>query len=94
MVLGTGKNARDFYFYDPFGLDMDRIAGFVDIRGAATGKTFFHLPRYRLADLESTDFDAILVTDVQRDAARLLLSTSAAAQSRPAYFLAPTKLTA
>jgi radical SAM superfamily enzyme YgiQ (UPF0313 family) len=93
IVLGAGKNAMDFFFYDMFGLELDRIAGFVDVRGAATEKKFYHLPRYRLADLESVDYDAILVTDLGHDVANLLLSTSAAAQSKSIYFLAPSKLT-
>jgi radical SAM superfamily enzyme YgiQ (UPF0313 family) len=93
MILGTGKNAMDFYLYDLFGLEMERIAGFVDVRGSATEKQFYHLPRYRLADLESVDYDAILVTDLGHDVANLLLSTSTAAQSKPIYFLAPSKLT-
>ena len=92
MVLGTGRNAVDFYFYDVFGLEMERIAGFVDPRGAAREKKFFHLPRYRLADLEHVDYDAILVTDLRREVAKLLLFTSTAAQNKPAYFLAPSEL--
>ncbi len=93
MVLGTGKNAMDFFFYDVFGLDLEQIVGFVDLRGTATEKKFYHLPRYRLADLESTDYDAILVADVGHDAANLLLGTSTAAQSKPIHFLAPSELT-
>ncbi|MEN6336649.1 MAG: radical SAM protein [Phycisphaerales bacterium] len=93
MVLGTGKNAMDFYLYDPFGLTMERVVGFVDVRGEAIERKFYHLPRYRLADLERVDWDAILVTDLGHDMANLLLSTSAAAQSKPVYFLAPSELT-
>jgi len=92
MVVGTGKNAMDFYFYNLFGLDMERIVGFVDFRGAAREQKFYHLPRYRLADLERVDYDAILVVDLARDMAELLLSTSTTAQSKPIYFLAPSKL--
>lgn len=92
MVLGTGKNAVDFYFYDIFGLEMERIAGFVDPRGGAKEKKFYHLPRYRLADLEHADYDAILVTDLNREVGKLLLFTSTAAQEKPAYFLAPSNL--
>ncbi|HNS20134.1 MAG TPA: radical SAM protein [Sedimentisphaerales bacterium] len=93
MVLGTGKNAMDFFFYDLFGLDLDQIVGFVDLRGSATEKKFYHLPCYRLADLESVDYDAILVADVRHDVANLLLGTSTAAQHKPTYFLAPSELT-
>lgn len=93
IILGTGKNAMDFFFFDMFGLELDRIAGFVEVRGAATEKKFYYLPRYRLADLESVDYDAILVTDLNHDLANLLLATSAAAQSKPAYFLAPSGMT-
>lgn len=92
MVLGTGKNAADFYFYDLFGLGLEQLAGFVERRGGASERKFYHLPRYRLADLERVDFDAILVADVGRPVAELLLSTSTAAQSQPVYFLAPSKL--
>jgi radical SAM superfamily enzyme YgiQ (UPF0313 family) len=92
LVLGTGKNAMDLYFYDLFGLDLSRIAGFVDLRGAAPEQMFYHLPRYRLADIERVDHDAILVADVPRNVAELLLSTSRAAQSKPVYHLAPSKL--
>jgi len=92
MVLGTGKNAIDFFFYDVFGLDLERIVGFVDPRGAATEKKFYHLPRYRLADLEHVDHDAILVTDLKREVGKLLLFTSTAAQNKPVYFLAPSEL--
>ncbi len=92
LLFGTGKNAMDFYFYDIFDMDMDNIAGVVELQGAAVEKKFYHLPRYRLADLESLQYDAILVTDVHREIAELLLSTSAAAQSKPVYFLSPSKL--
>ncbi len=93
IILGTGKNAMDFFFYDMFGLDLSRIVGFVEVRGAATEKKFYHLPCYRLADLENVDYDAILVTDLSHDMANLLLSTSPAAQSKSIYFLAPSELT-
>ncbi len=92
MVLGTGKNAIDFFFYDVFGLDQERIVGFVDPCGAATEKKFYHLPRYRMADLEHVDHDAILVTDLKREVGKLLLFTSTAAESKPTYFLSPSSL--
>ena len=92
MVLGTGKNAIDFFFYDVFGLDLERIVGFVDPRGAATEKKFYHLPRYRMADLEHVDHDAILVTDLKREVGKLLLYTSTAAQTKPVYFLSPSNV--
>jgi radical SAM superfamily enzyme YgiQ (UPF0313 family) len=92
VVLGVGKDASDFCFYDLFGLDLDRIVGFVDPRGAAPEKKFYHFPRYRLADLETVDYDLILVTDLDRNVAKLLLCTSTAAQSKPVCFLAPSKL--
>jgi radical SAM superfamily enzyme YgiQ (UPF0313 family) len=93
IILGTGKNAMDFFFFDVFGLELDRIAGFVEVRGAATERKFYHLPCHRLADLESVDYDAVLVTDLSHEMANLLLSTSTAAQSKPIYFLAPSTLT-
>jgi hypothetical protein len=92
IVFGVGKDASDFCFYDLFGLDLDRIVGFVDPRGAAPEKKFYHLPRYRLADLETVDYDLILVTDLDRSVAKLLLCTSTVAQSKPVCFLAPSKL--
>lgn len=92
MVLGTGKNAMDLYFYDVFGLDLDRFIGFVEPRGAAPERKFYHLPRYRMADLEHVDFDTILVADLKREVGKVLLYTSAAAQGKPTYFLAPSNI--
>lgn len=92
MVLGTGKNAMDLYFYDVFGLELDRFVGFVEPCGAAKGRKFYHLPRYRLADLEHVDFDAILVADLKREVGKVLLYTSTGAQGKPAYFLAPSSV--
>jgi len=92
MMLGTGRNAMDLVFYDVFDLTMDRIVGVVDPCGATEAKKFYDLPRYRLADLEHVDFDAILVTDLKREIADLLLYASTAAQNKPTYFLAPSEL--
>lgn len=90
LILGTDRNAQAFFFYDIFkGVDLDRIVGVVDPRPDATERQFYHVPRYRTADLDRVDFDTLLIFDLDRSTAERIIRSSTALANKPRLWIVP-----
>lgn len=64
VILGTNYNAFNILRIDYFGLNYDRIIGFLEIKQQqATSSTFIHMPRLQIEDLSNARPDTILIVD-------------------------------
>ncbi len=76
VVVGTDSNAAGFIRVDYFGLDYDRLVGFLEIKQSGQGTrcdTFIHKPRFGTEDLFKVKPDGILIADDPMGDAEILL---------------------
>lgn len=74
IILGTGSNAADMLRIDRFGLNYDRIMGFLEIKKRQVScPSFINVPRLQIKDVSKIHPDIILVADDQVGDAELLL---------------------
>lgn len=74
VILGTNSDAMDIMRIDYFGLNYDRIMGFLEIKKECTSdSSFIHIPILQIKDLSKKRPDTILVVDDQTGDAELLL---------------------
>lgn len=74
VILGTNSDASDILRVNYFGLDYDRIKGFLEIKQPQiTGSSFVHIPILQIKDLIEIQPDTILVVEDPAGDAELLL---------------------
>ena len=74
VILGTDSNASDMLRIDRFGLNYDRIMGFLEIKKRQVSySSFINMPRLQIKDISKIQPDIILVADDQVGDAELLL---------------------
>lgn len=74
IILGTDSNAADMLRIDRFGLNYDRIMGFLEIKKRQVScPSFINVPRLQIKDVSKIHPDIILVADDQVGDAELLL---------------------
>lgn len=74
VVFGAEYEAVSLLRFDYFGLNYDKIIGFVDInRQQSHDSHFIHMPRLQIQDLVNTKPDTILIVDDQFGDAELIL---------------------
>ncbi len=74
IIAGTGSEAAAFLRIDRFGIDYNKIKGFLDVKPQACwSDTFINKPRVKLDDLLKVKPDIILVVDDKMGDSELLI---------------------
>jgi anaerobic magnesium-protoporphyrin IX monomethyl ester cyclase len=73
VIFGTDRNACDLLRIDYFGLNYERLIGFINKEESAPGSLFVCLPRFTINDLDSIKPDTILIADDPSGDAELVL---------------------
>ncbi|MCX5809907.1 MAG: radical SAM protein [Proteobacteria bacterium] len=73
VIFGTGPDACELLRFDYFGLNYEKIAGFLEIEPQISNFLFINMPRLKFSELASVQPDTILVADDPLGDAELLL---------------------